>query len=66
MLLRLNGALREVPDGLTVAALLAHLGVKDARVAVTVEGALVPREERAGRALQKGDAVELVPLLGGA
>jgi sulfur carrier protein len=65
MLLRLNGALREVPDGLTVSALLALLGVKEARVAVTVEGVLVPRAERAGRALEKGDAVELVPLLGG-
>jgi sulfur carrier protein len=65
MLLKLNGALREVPDGLTVSALLALLGVKDARVAVAVDGVLVPREARSGRALQKGDAVELIPLLGG-
>jgi sulfur carrier protein len=65
MVLRLNGVVREVPDGLTAAALLALLGVKDGRVAMAVNGALLARDERAARRLEKGDAVEIVPLLGG-
>ena len=40
MQLKLNGETREVPDGATVAALLAHLGVKIQRVAVEVNEAV--------------------------
>ena len=64
-MLQLNGVLREVEDGTTIAALLALLEVKAERVAVTVNEVLLPREEWGTRRLLKGDAVEIVPLLGG-
>ncbi len=65
MQLKLNGELREVPDGSTVAALLAHLGVKAQRVAVEVNEVVVTKDRDQDHALQAGDAVEIVAFVGG-
>ncbi len=65
MRLRLNGELREVPEGTTVAGLLRLLGVKPARVAVLVNEAVVLRASQEERALAEGDAVEIVALMAG-
>jgi sulfur carrier protein len=65
MQVKLNGELREVPDGSTVAALLAHLGVKAPRVAVEVNEAVVTRDRYDAHALGPGDAVEIVAFVGG-
>jgi sulfur carrier protein len=62
---QLNGEAREIPEGLTVAGLLAHLGVKAPRVAVEVNEAVVTRDRYDGHALQAGDAVEIVAFVGG-
>lgn len=42
MLVMLNGAQREVPDGASVAALVAAAGVPAKGVAVAVDGRVVP------------------------
>ncbi len=65
MQLKLNGEIREVPDGATVSALLAHLGVKAQRVAVEVNEAVVTKDRYEIHALQAGDAVEIVAFVGG-
>jgi sulfur carrier protein len=65
MQVRLNGEIREVPDDITVGALLAHLGVKAQRVAVEVNEAVVTKDRYAGHALKSGDAVEIVAFVGG-
>ena len=65
MQLKLNGEVREVPDGATIAALLTHLGVKAQRVAVEVNEAVVTKDRYATHALQPGDAVEIVAFVGG-
>jgi sulfur carrier protein len=65
MQVRLNGEIREVPDGVTVAALLAHLGVKAQRVAVEVNEAVVTKDRYEAHALAAGDAVEIVAFVGG-
>ncbi len=65
MRVRLNGELREIPDGITVAGLLAHLGVKPARVAVEVNDAVVVRERHEAHRIGPNDAVEIVPYLAG-
>ena len=65
MQVRLNGEMREIPDGLTVAGLLAHLGVKAQRVAVEVNEAVVTKDRYEGQALRSGDAVEIVAFVGG-
>ena len=43
MFLLLNGEQREFPDGLTLAALVDHLGMKADRVAVELNLEIVPR-----------------------
>jgi len=60
MLVRLNGELREVPDGTTVAGLLRLLGVKPARVAVLLNEAVVVRARQEEQPIAAGDAVDLV------
>lgn len=65
MQVRLNGELREVPDGVTVAGLLAHLGVKAQRVAVEVNEVVVTRDRYDTQLLAPSDAVEIVAFVGG-
>jgi sulfur carrier protein len=65
MQVRLNGELREIPDGLTVAGLLAHLGVKAQRVAVEVNEAVVTKDRYEGHRIGPGDTVEIVAFVGG-
>ncbi len=65
MQVRLNGELREIPDGLTVAGLLAHLGVKAPRVAVEVNEAVVTKDRYEAHRIGPGDSVEIVAFVGG-
>jgi sulfur carrier protein len=65
MLVRLNGELRELPDGTTVAGLLRLLGVKPVRVAVLVNEAVVVRARHEEQAIGPGDAIEIVAVMGG-
>ncbi len=60
-----NGEARDVPEGTTVAALLALVGAPAAGVAVEVNQSVVRRAEHAARALAPGDRVEVVTLVGG-
>ncbi len=65
MQVRLNGELRDIPEGLTVAALLAHLGVKAQRVAVEVNEAVVTKDRYEAHRIGPGDSVEIVAFVGG-
>ncbi len=65
MQVRLNGELRDVPDGLTVAGLLAHLGVKAQRVAVELNDAVVTKDRYESQRIEPGDALEIVAFVGG-
>jgi sulfur carrier protein len=60
-----NGAPREIPDGLTVRGLVEHLGLAGGPVAVEVNREIVPRAEHASRAVAAGDAIEIVHFVGG-
>jgi sulfur carrier protein len=60
-----NGAAREIPDGLTVKDLVAHLGLADGPVAVEINREIVPRAEHATRKVAGGDAIEIVHFVGG-
>jgi sulfur carrier protein len=62
---RLNGELREIPDRITVAGLLAHLGVKAQRVAVEVNEAVVTKDRYGEHAVGPGDSIEIVAFVGG-
>jgi sulfur carrier protein len=63
--LLLNGEPRELPAGADVLSLLEHEGLATRRVAVEVNGDIVPRSRHAGHRLVEGDRVEIVHALGG-
>ena len=66
MRLQLNGEpLALTDDPLTIADLLARQGLAQRRVAVEVNGEIVPRGRHAEHRLQEGDIVEIVHALGG-
>ena len=52
-------------DGTTVAAYLAQAGYPVARVAVELNGAIVPRAAFEDTLLSAGDEVEIVAFVGG-
>lgn len=61
----LNGEARSLEPGLTVLALLQAEGLAERRVAVEVNGQIVPRGRHAEHGLSVGDRVEIVHALGG-
>lgn len=60
-----NGEGREVPDGLTVAGLLAHLGLPAERVAVERNLEILPRTQWDALPVAPGDRYEVVQFVGG-
>jgi sulfur carrier protein len=60
-----NGEVREVAPGTTVAGLLELLKVPRQATAVEINRQIVPRSQHAARPLADGDAVEIVTLVGG-
>src|SRR5262245_58398965 len=60
-----NAEPKTLPDPLTVADLLRHLGKDPAKLAVEVNRDVIPRTDHATRRLADGDAVEIVTLVGG-
>lgn len=65
MQLRINGDQRDFPDGLTLAALVADLGMKPDRVAVELNLEIVPRPNWENTQLKDGDKLEIVHFVGG-
>ena len=64
MTLVVNGERREVTDGLTVAALVAELGIRG-RVAVELNGEVLRQAQHPEVHLRAGDALEVVTFVGG-
>jgi sulfur carrier protein len=65
MTLQINGEQRDFPDDLTVAGLVAQLGMKTDRVAVELNLEIVPRSNWETTALKSGDKLEVVHFVGG-
>jgi sulfur carrier protein len=61
----LNGEPATVADDASIATLLEAHGLAERRVAVEVNGRIVPRGRHADHALAAGDRVEIVHALGG-
>ena len=60
-----NGEARGVARGSSLADLLGALGLGGRRVAVAVNGCVVPRARHAQHALAGGDEVEILEAVGG-
>ena len=65
MSIQLNGAVREVAPGATVADLVTQLDLSAGRFAVEVNQQIVPRSQLADVTLQTGDRVEIIGFVGG-
>ena len=65
MHIQLNGEPRRIESETTIAALLDAEGLAQRRVAVEVNGEIVPRGRHAEHRLHDGDKVEIVHALGG-
>ncbi len=60
-----NGEEREVPEGLSLAALVDWLKLPTDRIAVERNRAIVPRKDWAATSIQAGDRLEVVHFVGG-
>lgn len=65
MQITLNGERRQVPDGTTAAQLVELLELTGRRLAMEVNGEIVPRSRHGTHALAPGDRVEIVHAVGG-
>lgn len=65
MEIHLNGELRQFATDTTLGSLVAAEGLADRRVAIELNGEIVPRSQHAERSLEQGDRVEIVHALGG-
>jgi thiamine biosynthesis protein ThiS len=65
MKITINGELREIPDGLTVATLLQHLKMTADRVAIERNLDILPRAKWQETEVQPNDRYEIVHLVGG-
>ena len=65
MQITLNGEMRQTEPHTTIATLLACEGLAERRVAVEINGAIVPRAQHSQHLLKDGDRVEIVHALGG-
>jgi sulfur carrier protein len=61
----LNGTSRELAPDATLTELLDSLELAGRRVAVELNGQIVPASEHAERKLAQGDCVELISAIGG-
>lgn len=65
MMVTINGQRLEIPDGLTVARMLEHLGMARDRVAVERNLDILPRSRWDDTRVQSNDSFEVVHFVGG-
>jgi len=65
MNIRLNGKSHECASACTIAELVNALGYTGKRIAVELNGEIVPKSRHGDAALSEGDQVEIVVAVGG-
>ncbi|MFZ5724293.1 MAG: sulfur carrier protein ThiS [Pseudomonadota bacterium] len=65
MNIRVNGEVRAVAAGCTIAQLIGQLGLAGQRLAVEINEEIVPRSAHDRHVLAEGDRVEIVHAIGG-
>jgi sulfur carrier protein len=61
----INGDAREIPNGLTVVALLEHLGMAGGRVAIERNLDILSRADWPSTPVKENDSFEIVHFVGG-
>jgi thiamine biosynthesis protein ThiS len=61
----INGASRQFPQAISVAALIEEMGLAGKRIALERNGEIVPRSAFATQQLAEGDRLEIVVAVGG-
>jgi thiamine biosynthesis protein ThiS len=61
----INGEAKQIPDGLTVTSLLAHLGIHPGRVAIERNLEILLRAKWETTQVLPGDRYEIVHMVGG-
>jgi sulfur carrier protein len=61
----INGEPHDIPAGLTLTELIAHLGLSDGPVAIERNREVVPRAEHGRVVVEAGDVLEIVHFVGG-
>jgi len=62
---QINGAPQRLPAGISLAELLARLGLQERRLAIEHNLDVVPRSQYPEVRLQQGDRLEIVHAIGG-
>lgn len=65
MEVQINGETRQLPDDSSVDLLLRRMDLTGRRIAVEINGQIVPRGQFSARRLQAGDRIEIVHAIGG-
>jgi sulfur carrier protein len=65
MQITVNGESTELPEGATAQGLVELLELTGRRLAMEVNGEIVPRSQHATRTLATGDRIEIVHAVGG-
>lgn len=65
MQIKVNGEIKSVTDGLKLADLAEQLGLDRRKVAIELNGQIIPRSTHEQAALSEGDAIEIVEFIGG-
>ncbi|HVB35041.1 MAG TPA: sulfur carrier protein ThiS [Patescibacteria group bacterium] len=65
MTVTINGEVREIPDGLSVAALVDHLELASGRIAIERNREILPRPAWPLTLVASGDVFEIVHFVGG-
>ena len=65
MLLKVNGDSVEIDDGSNMGELLDMLEIPKTKVAVELNGVVIPNSELLGKALKDQDILEIVRAIGG-
>jgi thiamine biosynthesis protein ThiS len=65
MFIQINGTAQQVPVGSTLAALVLQLGLAGQRLAIELNGEIVPRSVYAEKTVGENDRLEIVQAIGG-
>ncbi len=65
MQVRINGKPKEVPEGLSITALLQELGLDTRYAAVALNGEVVRRADHPAVVVKEGDRIEIVHAVAG-